>query len=373
MRMGILGGTFDPPHSAHVALARAALAGLRLDRLLIVPAGDPPHKKCRVGAVDRLFMAKAAFRDVAGAEVCDLEIGRTGPSYAVDTVRALAAQYPGAALTYILGVDAIEKLPAWAGYDALVRMCDFACVSRSGYDPPPIPMARIEADLPGISSSQVRNMIAEGRDARRLIPGPVADEIANRGFYIADRPEEALIADLGARLSPQRLVHSLGVRDAAAEIARQSGIPPGKARIAGLLHDAAKGLSTGELLALSDQAGADAWEREFPHLLHAPVGAYLARTRYGVRDSEALLAIRRHTVGGPGMGFLDMAVYAADLIEPNRADFPGLDRLRACAKKDIRQAVVACARQTCAFIEARGGRPHPATAEMISELVVREA
>jgi nicotinate-nucleotide adenylyltransferase len=368
MRIGILGGTFDPPHEAHVALARAACAALRLDRILIVPSGDPPYKKCLSAGCDRLEMARAAFRDVPDAEVSEIEISRAGASYAVDTVRALRALYPEAALTYILGADAVAKLPGWLGYDELRTMCGFAYAARSGACIADVPAARIDAALPAVSSSEARALIAQGKDARSIVPEAVADYIEKRGLYIADRPEDELVDDLRTRLSPRRFLHSLGVRDAAETLAAQNGLAPGKARIAGLLHDCAKNLSDAELLSVADEAGADADEKANPRLLHAPVGALIARTRYGVGDPEVLRAIRLHTVGGPGMTLLDMIVYVADYIEQNREPFPGVEEARACARTDIRRATVECARQTCDYTDRRGRCPHPATAEMILEL-----
>lgn len=365
MRIGILGGTFDPPHNAHVALAQAARAALCLDRLLIVPAGDPPYKKCRAAAGDRFLMARAAFRD---AEISEMEISRAGATYAVDTVRALRRLYPGAELIYILGADAVERLPDWFGFDELRDLCRFAYAARGETRPAAVPAARIEADIPAISSSAVRDLIAEGKGARGLLPAAVADYIDARGLYISNLPEDELIADLAARLSPHRFRHSLGVRDVSVGLAVKNGLAPGKARIAGLLHDCAKDLSDAQLLARAGEAGADEAERESPQVLHAPVGALIARMRYGVRDPEVLSAIRRHTVGGPGMGILERIVYVADYIEPNRADFPGLERVRAFAQTDIRRATLECARQTCDFTDRRGRCPHPATAEMILEL-----
>lgn len=368
MRIGILGGTFDPPHNAHVALAQVARAALSLDRLLIVPSGDPPYKKCHAASCDRLEMARAAFRGVPGAEVLEIEISRAGMTYAVDTVRALRALYPGAAFTYILGADAIGKLPGWVGFDELREMCTFAYTARGETGETRVPAVRIDAALPALSSSEARDLIADGRSARGMIPGSVADYAQERGLYIADWPEEDLIADLEARLSSHRFLHSLGVRDAAVALARLNGLSPGRARIAGLLHDCAKDLSDAELLSLVDEAGADAEEMANPRLLHAPVGALIAKTRYGVRDKDVLAAIRRHTVGGPGMTILGLIVYVADYIEPNRENFPGLEKARALAQADIRRATAECARQTCDYTDKRGRCPHPATAEMILEL-----
>jgi predicted HD superfamily hydrolase involved in NAD metabolism len=247
-------------------------------------------------------------------------------------------------------------------------MCAFAYVARGEAQKAGVPAARIDASLPNVSSSEARDLIADGRGARGLIPEAAWDYVAARGLYIADRPEDELIEDLKARLSPHRFLHSLGVRDTAVELARLSGLAPGKARIAGLLHDCAKYMTDAELLARADAAEADAVERENPRVLHAPVGALLAKARYGVRDSEVLSAIRRHTVGGPGMGLLEMIVYVADYVEPNRADFPGLEAVRALAQTDIRRATAECARQTCDYTERRGRCAHPGTARMIFEL-----
>lgn len=368
MRIGILGGTFDPPHNAHVALAQAARTALRLDRLLVVPSGNPPYKICHAAPQDRFDMASAAFSDVPDAEISRIEIDRAGASYAVDTVRLLREIYPGAELIYILGTDAIETLPHWANYAALRQMCRFAYAARGAAGRSDVCAVRIDAALPGISSSDVRARIADGCDARDWIPKDVRTYIASRGLYIADLPEDELIADLKARLKPHRLLHSLGTRDTAVMLMQKNGRMPGKARIAGLLHDCAKYLSDEELLALSDQAGADAAEKENPRLLHAPVGALFARTRYGVRDPEVLSAIRRHTIGGPGMSLLDMIIYLADYIEPNRMVFEGLDVVRTLAQTDIRRAIVECARQVSTYTRGRGGDPHPATARMILEL-----
>ncbi len=369
MRIGILGGTFDPPHNAHIALADAAHTALSLDRLLVVPSGDPPYKKCGAAAFDRLAMVCAAFRGVDGAAVSEIEISRTGASYAVDTVRALRAAFPGAEFVYLLGADAMGRLPDWVGFDELRNLCGFAYAARGGETVDvPVPAVRIDAALPELSSSEVRALIANGQDVLGSVPAAVADYISARGLYIADRPEDELIADLQTRLSPRRFQHSLGVRDEATALAANNGIAPGKARIAGLLHDCAKYLTDAESMAFADEAGADADERANPRVLHAPIGALFAKTRYGVRDREVLRAIRRHTVGGPEMTLLDMIVYVADYIEPNRKALAGLDEVRALAHRDIRRATIECARMTCEYTQGRGRCTHPATAEMISEL-----
>lgn len=368
MRMGVLGGTFDPAHNAHIALAQAAVSQLRLDKLLVIPSGDPPYKKCRASARDRLAIARAAFRDVPGAEVSDIEAVRPGQTYAVDTMRTLRGKFPDAEIIYILGADAIRKVQLWYGFDELRAMCGFAYAARAGAGEPLVAATQIMATIPDISSSEIRDIVLRGGNIARLAPDAAREFIAERGLYLTDRAEEELTQDLAARLSPKRMLHTLGVRDAAVALARRNGIPGGKARIAGLLHDCAKYLPDAELLRRADAAGADALEKLSPQVLHAPIGAQIARDQYSVRDPEILSAIRRHTVGGRGMALLDAIVYVADFIEPNRSDFPGLERARSLARADIWQATAECARLTCAYAGERGQAIHPATFMMIKEI-----
>ena len=103
-------------------------------------------------------------------------------------------------------------------------------------------------------------------------------------------------------------------------------------------------------------------------VLHAPVGAYVAKERYGVVDNEVLCAIRRHTVGAEDMSLLDAIVYVADMIEPGRKYFDGLDRARAMARKDIFQAAALCGKLTRSFNKGKGAKMHPVTEKMIEKI-----
>lgn len=368
MRTGIFGGTFDPIHSGHLQLAQAALGQLGLDRVLLMPSGEPPYKKPLAGRADRLIMARRAADDLRGVEVCELEILRPGPTYAVDTLRALRRIYPEDELVYILGSDAAARVCRWKNADEAHRLCRFACVVRSGaQDAVPEGMLKLETAIPDISSEAIRAEIAAGGTAADVLPSNVARYISARGLYLAAMPEAEIIAELRRSLKPGRFLHTLGVVDTSVELARIYGAPEGKALYASLLHDCAKNLAEGELVKMAEMVGADKDEMACAPVLHAPAGAYLARERYGVHDAEVLCAIRRHTVGAEDMSLLDAIIYVADMIEPGRRFFAGLDDARALARRDIFRAAALCGRLTREYARGKGSL-HPTTEKMIERI-----
>ncbi|BBL79894.1 phosphohydrolase [Rubrobacter xylanophilus] len=171
-----------------------------------------------------------------------------------------------------------------------------------------------------------------------------------------------------ARLSAKRYGHTLRVAQTAERLARRHGIDPQRARLAGLLHDAARELPPERLLKLAEEwdLPVDPFERENPKLLHGPVAAELARRELGLDDEEVLRAIREHTTGSPGMGPLSLALYVADKIEPAR-DYPSVQRLRELARADLREAAVEALRRSVEHNERRGKRTHPASLQWLRE------
>lgn len=164
------------------------------------------------------------------------------------------------------------------------------------------------------------------------------------------------------RLSAKRYGHTLRVAETAEDLARAHGLDPGRARLAALLHDAARELSPEEFLGLADDWNLPVGEaeRENPKLLHGPVAAELARRELGVGDGEVLDAVREHTTGRPGMGPLSLVLYVADKIEPAR-DYPSVENLRRLAREDLRGAAAESLRRSIAHNEERGRPTHPAS------------
>jgi nicotinate-nucleotide adenylyltransferase len=196
-RIGILGGSFNPPHLAHLICASEAASQLRLDRVLLTPVAQPPHKQAQQdpGAEVRLELCRLA---VAGDErlgVCDLEVRRGGLSYTVDTLRELHAGTPEDDLTFIAGGDIALGLPSWREPESVLELATLAVAEREGTAHGAVaerlrerfPQARAPVffDMPrlDISSSQIRSRVASGRSIRYLVPEPVAERIARGRLY----------------------------------------------------------------------------------------------------------------------------------------------------------------------------------------------
>lgn len=193
-RLGMFGGAFDPPHLAHVALARAAVQQLGLDELRVFPTGQAWHKSRNLTSAEhRLAMAKLAFADVAHAVVDPRELSRTGPTYTVDTLRELRAEHPGAELFLVIGADHAEALHSWHQSDQLVQLATLGVAARArpvpqapAFDTAALPAGRWQAvELPPmpVSATEIRARVAAGQGIDQLVPGGVARYIALHNLY----------------------------------------------------------------------------------------------------------------------------------------------------------------------------------------------
>jgi len=194
--VGVLGGTFDPIHHAHLFSAEVAAAAHGLQRVLLVPASRSPLKTAASGTLeDRIAMAQLATAGNPLLEVSTVEVDRPPPSYMADTLTLLAARYPQAALSLILGMDALQDFLQWREPERVLDQARLIVVSRPGYDlriPPELerrlgtrtrgitlqPMPLLE-----ISSTEIRRRVAAGEPVRYLLPPAVEDHIARRGLY----------------------------------------------------------------------------------------------------------------------------------------------------------------------------------------------
>lgn len=188
MRLGLLGGSFDPIHLGHLRAAENAREALRLDQVLFVPAARSPHKAGSAATgQDRFTMACLATAGQPAFQVSDLELRREPPSYTVDTLELLAAQRPDDELWLIVGADTLADLGRWRSVARILELARVAVVARPGCAAlAPPEGARVDrVDGPGleVSSSQVRELLAGGRSARYLVTDAVADYAAKRGLY----------------------------------------------------------------------------------------------------------------------------------------------------------------------------------------------
>ena len=195
-RVGLLGGTFNPPHVAHLVCAQEALAQLELDRVLLIPVSSPPHKPLPddPGPEVRLEMCRLAAGEDSRLEVSDVEVRRGGASYTVATLEELHASHPEQELTFIAGGDMAASLQDWREPERVLELARFAVAERDGAEHAEIERRtgslrgreRIEFfDMPrlDISSSAIRERVAAGRPIRWLVPDSVAGYIAEHGLY----------------------------------------------------------------------------------------------------------------------------------------------------------------------------------------------
>jgi nicotinate-nucleotide adenylyltransferase len=198
MRIGIFGGTFDPPHLGHLILAAEAYHELKLDKLLFILTSDPPHKQDRLISPypDRLAMLEAAIADNPTFELSHLEVDRPGPHYTVDTMHLLKKEFPDDTLIYLMGGDSLRDLPInWHKPDEFIAACDVLGVMRRPQDQ--IDIESLEMEIPGIkakiqflnaplleiASQQIRQRVAEGRPYRYYLTDTVYQIIQKKKLY----------------------------------------------------------------------------------------------------------------------------------------------------------------------------------------------
>ncbi len=196
MRIGLLGGTFDPVHCGHLAVARQVRDAETLDRVWLIPAARSPFRGTpHASPAHRLAMCRLAVRDRSWLEVLDLELSRPAPSYTIDTLRVLTETHRDAVFTLIVGTDALEAMAAWRDTDAIFAISEVVAVARTGYaaelpagllrdHPAAATRVRILHDTASeVAASDVRRRIAAGDSLEGLVPDAVAAYIQRHGLY----------------------------------------------------------------------------------------------------------------------------------------------------------------------------------------------
>lgn len=190
MKLGLLGGMFDPIHIGHLRAAEIVREALALDEVIFVPAGRPPHRGQPAAAgLDRYAMVALATAAQRAFVPSDVELAREGPSYTVETVALIRKQRPGVDVVLIVGSDNLPMIADWREPERLLELCTVAVVERPGSIPapagtlPPERVHRVEGTALPIASRDLRERIRAGRSVRHLVPGGVADYIEKRGLY----------------------------------------------------------------------------------------------------------------------------------------------------------------------------------------------
>ncbi len=375
-KIGIMGGTFNPIHNAHIELAYTALLQFKLDKVLFITNGNPPHKK-KLSILDchiRHKMVTLAISEYPKFEAYDYEIKKDTPSYSYETLQHLKKLDRTNDLYFIIGADSLHDIKTWKKPRLIMELCTFLVYNRKGYDREAdleklkkeyyLKAEFIRAPEVDISSSEIREKIINGEDVSKYLPEGVNAFIERNGLY--KREPISLRQQLKKELKPERYYHSINVCNMASEMAEIFGFSKGKAYLAGILHDCAKCISYQKMLAMCEDLDVtlDEYERETPALIHAKLGEKVAIAHYGIYEKEILEAIRYHTLGHPKMGNIAKIVYVADMLEPSR-NFEGIDKLREIAKKDLDLAVYECTKKTIEFNLAKNRPVHPMAYKML--------
>ncbi len=359
MKIGILGGSFDPVHYGHLILAEQIKDRALLDEVVLVPAFVSPFKTDEMPAAgeDRLEMLKLAVSGCAGLSVSDIELLRPEPSYTYDTLCRLSGELPGDELYFICGCDSFLGIRGWHRSGELLARFRFIVGTRPGSDFSAAEELARELreegaldirleDIPEleISSTKIRDLVNTAGSIRFLVPEPVREYIESRKIYTDIRGK--LLEFVRGNVKPGRFRHTVGTLRLAEKLAERYGEDVRKAQIAAIYHDAC---------------------RDAGNLEHGPAAAERIQSDFGVLDEDIVNAIRWHTTGRPGMSRLEKLIYVADSLEPGRS-FDGIEELRALMYDDLDRCLYALMINTRDYVRSLGLSFDSRSEEAIADL-----
>ena len=387
-RIGIYGGTFNPPHIGHIQAAQQALTSMKLDRILLIPDRIAPHKEIPSGSPtpqQRMDMLHLAVKNCPGLEVSDIELKRDGVSYTYLTVEQLKAAYPDTELVLLMGTDMFLSFHTWKHPEIILQNTSLGVFCRgekgekAAIEAKKTEMeaagAKVELvnnDIINISSTQMRRLLAF-RCAAAFLPEGVLEYIRENRLYDTradwkNLPMEQLEPIVIRLLNPNRVKHVLGCRDTAVDLAKHWGADETDAARAGILHDITKAIDGPLQLTLCEAYGKilSDFSRRYPKTLHALTGSLVAERIFG-EDKAVVSAIEHHTTGKADMNLLEKIIYVADYMEPNR-DFPGVERLRELAYSDITAALKLGLEMTLEHLKRQGNEVSPESRDALAWL-----
>jgi len=346
-KVGILGGTFNPVHNEHVAVAISATNELNLDELIVMPTYISPHKKTAPAPCeDRLNMLKIAFKDCPKVSVSDYEIKKEGKSFTYLTVEHFKEQ-TNADIYFICGGDMLTDFKTWRYPERILAAATLAVFDRDEfftdyenekrYFKEHFNKSFVKLSYQGkdASSSKIRVYSEFGLSTDDLIPNGVAKYAKEHGLYSGDLYTEFI----KKHLPKKRIKHTADVVICALKKARELNLDESKVKIAATLHDCAKYLDHTKVKGFTLPNDVPA------PVIHSFLGAFVAEKVLGVTDLEILDAIRYHTSGKANMSTLSKLIFVADMVEEGR-DYEGVDKLRELYEKaDFEKCFVECLKE----------------------------
>ncbi len=380
MKIGVLGGTFNPIHIGHISLAKGLIEKGFLDKVLFVVSSRPPHKdEPDTDAQKRYEMVCLALKNEENLIPCDIEM-RGKSNYTVETLPKIRAMYSSDDVYFITGADMFIDIPYWYHPEALFKNEKFLVADRENsfsdekyikvrdeiikkYNPD-VTFAPI--DTPDISSTMLRD---ECEKYMEFLPDGVYEYILENKLYQKENKtcEEQILEILNKKLSEKRLKHTLGVAKCAVELAKRFGADENDAYLAGLLHDIEKEDSLGNMQRLCKDLALDEEMLNSKALLHGPAGAEYAIRNLDI-SKDVYNACFYHTVGRKNMSTLEKIIYLADMIEENRTQ-SGVDELRKIAETDLDGAILHGIKNTISYLSGKGAKIHKNSLEAMNYLL----
>lgn len=356
-RYGIIGGTFNPIHNAHLYIAYEAMRQLNLDKVIFMVAGIPPHKvnETVVEASARLEMVKLAIEDYQNFEVSDYEILKRGLSYTYETLENFKSD--DVDLFFITGADCLQNIEKWKNPQRILNSATFVVFNRGGYSIENLNNQKCYIEKKynteilflniinlELSSSMIRDRVINNERVDFFIPKKVLNYLITNNVYSKESNTmqvNEIKEYLKENLKENRYLHVLGVVETAINLAKLNNVSEEKAELAALGHDIAKNLSFEKMMNIIEKNSIRLTEEELEakELWHSIISPVLGKQVLGINDEEILSAMRWHTTGKENMSNLEKIIYIADMIEPGR-NFPGVEELREATFEDLNQGVL---------------------------------
>jgi len=380
MKYAILGGTFNPIHTAHLIMAEYVYGTGLFDKIMIMPSGNPPHKNKKAddaAVIDqkhRLNMCELVANHKDYFEVSTIEIDREGVTFTVDTIEELLKNTDNS-YSLIIGADSLMHLEKWYQPERLFKLCEFIVIDRITNSTDEIAnkiehlkekynghFTRVHMPLIEISSTMIRQRIRSRQFITYLVDKSVEAYIHDHDLYqvndeLPSKYRQKILKNLKKQLSDKRFEHTMAVKDVATSLAAHYGVDIHSAAVAALLHDCAKNLTNEEIDKYCKKYKIRLTKAELSNtdVIHARLGAAIANDAYDITDREVLDAITYHTTGRANMGILEKIIYIADYIEPGRKKAANLARYRQLAYQSLDQTMYGILKDTLAYLKQNHG------------------
>lgn len=355
----MFGGTFDPPHKGHLHLLKTAIEQVQCDKVLLIPAYQPPHKDHQpsLSFENRVEVLKSWFGGIPNLEISDIEQRRGGKSFTYETVDLLQGRYPEDTLHLLIGTDMFLSFEEWRCFEHLLETVVLVVGSRDVGD-----RSALE--------EQKKHLMSRYKCKGVILCNMEPIVFASSALRsLGDGLAEKILKYLNENLDAKRVSHTLMVADYARNLAQIHGIDPEKAYLAALLHDCTKCRSEQWQIDYAKAQGVELTEDDLacPQILHQITAPIFAEETFGIDDEEILSAISCHTTGKADMSLLDRLIFFADGCEPSR-DYPGVEELRKIAEQDLNLATLRLLERTIDFIKYRNAYLHPKTLAAKSDI-----